>query len=254
LESELFGHEKGAFTGAISSRQGRFEMAEGGTLFLDEIGDMSMPMQVKLLRVLQERTFERVGSNKTMPCNVRIIAATHRNLENAITTGDFREDLYYRLNVFPLTLPPLRERQRDILPLARHLLDKNQRPGQALPELSAEAKKQLLSHPWPGNIRELDNLIQRALILHENNQIEVKDLCFEESAAPVAAQTQEKPASNGARRLPEDLRSVEEQMILDALAEGSGSRKIAAEKLGISQRTLRYKIARMRDAGVVIPG
>jgi two-component system response regulator FlrC len=254
LEAVLFGYEKGAFTGAYQSAPGKFEQAQGGTLLLDEISEMSLALQAKLLRVLQERELERLGGRKMIELDVRVLATTNRKLREEVSAGRFREDLYYRLNVFPLTLPPLRERQRDILPLARHLLDKNQRPGQALPELSAEAKKQLLSHPWPGNIRELDNLIQRALILHENNQIEVKDLCFEESAAPVAAQTQEKPASNGARRLPEDLRSVEEQMILDALAEGSGSRKMAAEKLGISQRTLRYKIARMRDAGVVIPG
>ncbi len=254
LEAVLFGYEKGAFTGAYQSAPGKFEQAQGGTLLLDEISEMSLALQAKLLRVLQERELERLGGRKMIELDVRVLATTNRKLREEVSAGRFREDLYYRLNVFPLTLPPLRERQRDILPLARYLLSKNQRPGQSLPELSAEAKKQLLSHPWPGNIRELDNLMQRALILHENNQIEVKDLCFEESAVPVAAQTDEKPSSSGARRLPEDLRSVEEQMILDALAEGSGSRKMAAEKLGISQRTLRYKIARMRDAGVVIPG
>ncbi|MCU7843111.1 MAG: sigma-54 dependent transcriptional regulator [Candidatus Thiodiazotropha sp. (ex Monitilora ramsayi)] len=254
LEAVLFGYEKGAFTGAYQSAPGKFEQAQGGTLLLDEISEMSLALQAKLLRVLQERELERLGGRKLIELDVRVLATTNRKLREEVSAGRFREDLYYRLNVFPLTLPPLRERQRDILPLARHLLSKNLRPGQVLPELSADAKKQLLSHLWPGNIRELDNLVQRALILHEDHLIQVKDLCFEESGIPSAVSQDEKPAIPSGRRLPEDLRSVEEQMILDALAEGSGSRKMAAEKLGISQRTLRYKIARMRDAGVAIPG
>ncbi|MES9977507.1 MAG: sigma-54 dependent transcriptional regulator, partial [Candidatus Thiodiazotropha sp. 6PLUC5] len=151
LESELFGHEKGAFTGAISARQGRFEMAEGGTLFLDEIGDMSMPMQVKLLRVLQERTFERVGSNKTIPCNVRIIAATHRNLEAAIKTGDFREDLYYRLNVFPIEMPPLRERVEDIPVLVNDLIHRIENEKRGSVRLTPAAVAALSHYRWPGN-------------------------------------------------------------------------------------------------------
>ena len=254
LEAVLFGYEKGAFTGAYQSAPGKFEQAQGGTLLLDEISEMSLALQAKLLRVLQERELERLGGRKLIELDVRVLATTNRKLREEVSAGRFREDLYYRLNVFPLTLPPLRERQRDILPLARHLLNKNLRPGQVQPELSADAKKQLLSHLWPGNIRELDNLMQRALILHEDHLIQVKDLCFEESGIPSAVSQDEKPAIPSGRRLPEDLRSVEEQMILDALAEGSGSRKMAAEKLGISQRTLRYKIARMRDAGVAIPG
>jgi two-component system response regulator FlrC len=252
LEAVLFGYEKGAFTGAYQSASGKFEQAQGGTLLLDEISEMSLALQAKLLRVLQERELERLGGRKLIELDVRVLATTNRKLREEVSAGRFREDLYYRLNVFPLTLPPLRERQRDILPLARHLLQKSLRPGQALPELSNEAKQRLLSHSWPGNIRELDNLMQRALILHNDDQIREKDLCFEESSE--VSVTQERKPSSAGGRLPEDLRSVEEQMILDALEEVNGSRKRVAEKLGISERTLRYKIARMRDAGVSIPG
>ncbi len=252
LEAVLFGYEKGAFTGAYQSAPGKFEQAQGGTLLLDEISEMSLALQAKLLRVLQERELERLGGRKLIELDVRVLATTNRKLREEVSAGRFREDLYYRLNVFPLTLPPLRERQRDILPLARYLLQKSLRPGESLPELSNEAKQHLLRHSWPGNIRELDNLMQRALILYDNHLIREQDLCFEETAQPVAGQERRLPAANG--RLPEDLRSVEEQMILDALEEGSGSRKRVAEKLGISERTLRYKIARMREAGVPIPG
>ncbi len=252
LEAMLFGYEKGAFTGAYQSAPGKFEQAQGGTLLLDEISEMSLALQAKLLRVLQERELERLGGRKLIALDVRVLATTNRKLREEVSAGRFREDLYYRLNVFPLTLPPLRERQRDILPLARHLLQKALPSGQALPELSTEAKQRLLSHDWPGNIRELDNLMQRALILYENGQIREQDLCFEEPSEASTAQ-ERKPQSTGGR-LPEDLRSVEEQMILDALEEVNGSRKRVAEKLGISERTLRYKIARMREAGMAIPG
>jgi two-component system response regulator FlrC len=251
LEAMLFGYEKGAFTGAYQSAPGKFEQAQGGTLLLDEISEMSLALQAKLLRVLQERELERLGGRKLIELDVRVLATTNRRLREEVSAGRFREDLYYRLNVFPLTLPPLRERPRDILPLARHLLQKSLRPGQSLPEFSNQAKERLLGHRWPGNIRELDNLMQRALILHDRGQIESRDLSFEENAEP-AAQEHRTPVSAG--RLPEDLRSVEEQMILDALEEGRTSRKQVAEKLGISERTLRYKIARMREAGVSIPG
>ncbi|MEJ2394577.1 MAG: sigma-54 dependent transcriptional regulator [Candidatus Thiodiazotropha sp.] len=252
LEAVLFGYEKGAFTGAYQSAPGKFEQAQGGTLLLDEISEMSLALQAKLLRVLQERELERLGGRKLIELDVRVLATTNRKLREEVSAGRFREDLYYRLNVFPLTLPPLRERQRDILPLARYLMQKSLRPGQAMPEFSNEAKQHLLSHSWPGNIRELDNLMQRALILNENQLIREQDLCFEESAESPATQERKMPTAGG--RLPEDLRSVEEQMILDALVERRGSRKQVAEKLGISERTLRYKIARMREAGVSIPG
>jgi sigma-54 dependent transcriptional regulator, flagellar regulatory protein len=176
LESELFGHEKGAFTGALSTRLGRFEFAEGGTLFLDEIGDMSLQMQVKLLRVLQERSFERVGSNKTMRCNVRIIAATHRDLEAAISAGRFREDLFYRLNVFPLQMPPLRERLEDLPILIDHLLQRQGQSGARSIRLDKDAMNCLGRNPWPGNVRELSNLLERLAILFPGQTINAADL------------------------------------------------------------------------------
>lgn len=176
IQSELFGHEKGAFTGAIAARKGRFEIAEGGTLFLDEIGDMSLPMQVKLLRVLQERVFERVGSHTPIRCNVRIIAATHRNLEEAIERGTFREDLFYRLNVFPIEMPPLRARIEDLPLLVRVLSERNVVEGRGKVELTQRALKVLSHYPWPGNVRELGNLIERMSILCPNRRVDVADL------------------------------------------------------------------------------
>jgi len=176
LESELFGHEKGAFTGAITTRQGRFEMAEGGTLFLDEIGDMSLTMQVKLLRVLQERTFERVGSNRSMTANVRIIAATHVDLDRAIEEGRFRQDLYFRLNVFPIETPALRDRQEDLLLLINDLVERLRHEGGAIIRLTAEAVSSLANYAWPGNVRELANLVERLAILYPNAIVDVQDL------------------------------------------------------------------------------
>lgn len=176
LESELFGHEKGAFTGALTSRQGRFEMAEGGTLFLDEIGDMPLAMQVKLLRVLQERTFERVGGNKVMQCDVRIIAATHRNLEEEIKNNRFREDLFYRLNVFPIEMPPLNARTDDIPVLIDDLVERMKRSNRGFIKLTPNALATLKGYGWPGNVRELANLIERLAIIHPNAQVDVDDL------------------------------------------------------------------------------
>jgi sigma-54 specific flagellar transcriptional regulator A len=176
LESELFGHEKGAFTGALSTRMGRFEFAEGGTLFLDEIGDMSLQMQVKLLRILQERSFERVGSNRTIRCNVRIIAATHRDLEAAISAGRFREDLYYRLNVFPIQMPPLRERLEDLPVLIEHLVQRQGQISGRHIRLDKEAMNCLARNPWPGNVRELANLLERLAILFPEQTIRATDL------------------------------------------------------------------------------
>jgi len=176
LESELFGHEKGAFTGAITARQGRFEMADGGTLFLDEIGDMSLSMQVKLLRVLQERSFERVGSNTCISVNVRILAATHVNLEDAISEGRFREDLYYRLNVFPIETPPLRERTEDLPLLINDLVERLDHEGRGSIRLTAGCIESLSQYSWPGNVRELANLIERLSILYPNGTIDVHDL------------------------------------------------------------------------------
>jgi sigma-54 specific flagellar transcriptional regulator A len=176
LESELFGHEKGAFTGAISTRKGRFEMAEGGTLFLDEIGDMSLPMQVKLLRVLQERMYERVGSNRTQRCDVRIIAATHRNLETSTAEGRFREDLYYRLSVFPLEMPALREHLEDMPDLISEFNQRLQRRGLNSVRFSGSAMQSLRQHTWPGNVRELSNLVERLAILYPNGEVRAADL------------------------------------------------------------------------------
>jgi sigma-54 specific flagellar transcriptional regulator A len=176
LESELFGHEKGAFTGAFATRKGRFELAAGGTIFLDEIGDMPMPMQVKLLRVLQERTFERVGGTKTLQADVRVVAATHRNLEDLIEKGFFREDLYYRLNVFPIEKPALRERQEDIPLLLQELLSRLEGEHKATLRFTQRALDSLMQHSWPGNVRELSNLLERLLILHANKIVDLGDL------------------------------------------------------------------------------
>lgn len=176
LESELFGHEKGAFTGAIAARQGRFEAAFGGTLFLDEIGDMPAAMQVKLLRVLQEQVFERVGSNQSIKANVRIVAATHQNLSEAMHKGSFREDLYYRLNVFPIEIPPLRERAEDIPLLIQHFIEQQRKDHQDFIKIEPEALQTLIHYHWPGNVRELWNLIERLMILYPNQGIHLKDL------------------------------------------------------------------------------
>ena len=176
LESELFGHEKGAFTGAITARKGRFEMAEKGSIFLDEIGDMPLPMQVKLLRVLQERVYERVGGNKSFECDVRVIAATHRNLEDNISAGDFREDLYYRLNVFPIEMPSLRERPEDVVELLDFMFNRIQSEGRKIPTLSKKALLALQSYHWPGNVRELGNLSERLSILFPGLPVDYDDL------------------------------------------------------------------------------
>lgn len=252
LEAVLFGYEKGAFTGAYQATAGKFEQAQEGTLLLDEISEMSLALQAKLLRVLQEKELERLGGRKLIELDVRVLATTNRKLREEVSAGRFREDLYYRLNVFPLTLPPLRDRQRDILPLAHHLLQHSLRPGQTLPRFTDAAEQQLFEHSWPGNVRELDNLMQRALILNSSGVIDVVDLCFESTSSDSKAEGTLQSSNIG--KLPEDLRSVEEQMILDALGKGGVSRKHVASRLGISERTLRYKIARMRDAGVAIPG
>jgi two-component system response regulator FlrC len=255
LEAVLFGYEKGAFTGAYRSQAGKFEQAQGGTLLLDEISEMDLALQAKLLRVLQEREVERLGGREMIALDVRVLATTNRNLREQVTVGSFREDLYYRLNVFPLNLPPLRVRPADILPLAEGLLERYCRHGRVRPQLSAAARQRLLEHPWPGNVRELDNVIQRALILLNGELIEVADLCFEETAAsltadcPVVADLEQQ----GHEGLGEDLKSREYQLILEALEADRGSRKAAAERLGISPRTLRYKLARMREQGIAVP-
>ncbi len=193
LESELFGHEKGAFTGAISTRKGRFELAEGGTLFLDEIGDMPQPMQVKLLRVLQERTFERVGGSKSIKADVRIIAATHQNLEDMIKTGGFREDLYYRLNVFPIETPALRERKEDIPLLLKELLSRFEHEQGRTVRFTEKAIESLMEHPWAGNVRELSNLIERMLIMYGEQIVDVAELPHKYQHIEVEEYTPEYP-------------------------------------------------------------
>ncbi len=252
LEAVLFGYEKGAFTGAYNSAPGKFEQAQDGTLLLDEISEMSLDLQAKLLRVLQEREVERLGGRKMIELNVRVLATTNRNLREEVAAGRFREDLYYRLNVFPITLPPLRERPRDILPLAKHLMRQHLGANEGLPEFMPEAEQRLLTHAFPGNVRELDNLVQRAMILRNGDTVQAEDLHFESQDQPIS-QSMESVQVPPSGRLNDDLRSVEEQRILSALRQGHGSRKQVAKDLGISERTLRYKIARMREAGVSVP-
>jgi len=254
LEASLFGYEKGAFTGAYQSRAGKFEQAQGGTLLLDEISEMDLGLQAKLLRVLQEREVERLGGRDIIPLNVRVLATTNRNMREEVAAGRFREDLFYRLNVFPLHLAPLRQRTADILPLTNRLIRRYCPEGRSVPHLSKDAQQALLKHRWPGNVRELDNVIQRALILLNGDQLEVGDLCFEQdgSIANHEAETEAYELTAGKQCLDGGLKSREFELILNALRD-HGSRKEAAERLGISPRTLRYKLARMREQGIAVP-
>lgn len=267
LEAVLFGHERGAFTGAYEARAGKFEQAQGGTLLLDEVSEMDMGLQAKLLRVLQEREVERLGGRRVISLDVRVLATSNRNLRQSVESGHLREDLYYRLNVFPLWIPPLRERPDDILPLAQRMIELHAR-GTRQPQLTSSAMARLLDHPWPGNVRELDNVIQRALILAPGERLDAGVIRFEpmgnEPAAVISAFNElDDPASDFDHDeddddlpgyLDMDLRSREERLILEALRAESGKRKEAAARLGISPRTLRYKLARLREAGVAIPG
>ncbi len=257
LEAMIFGYEKGAFTGAYSATPGKFEQANGGTLLLDEISEMSLPLQAKLLRVLQEREVERLGGKKVIPLDVRVLATSNRNLSIEVAEGRFREDLYYRLNVFPLHLLPLSSRKDDILPIADKLLTRWAKNRKPRPVLSEAAQERLLSYDWPGNVRELDNVIQRALILMSGDSIDEADICFEtaDASRPVGMTMASNDAdiSDDDLKLGEDLKTREQRLIVDVLKSVKGSRKDAAEKLGISPRTLRYKLARLRDLGVEIP-
>ncbi len=243
LESELFGHEKGAFTGAIARRQGRFELADTGTLFLDEIGELSPPVQVKLLRVLQDRTFERVGGMESIKVDVRIIAATNRDLTQAMVEGKFREDLYYRLNVVPIQLPPLRERAEDIPLLVEHFLKKFSAgpdpAGARVKTLAPEAARRLAEYRWPGNVRELENAIERAVIISRGDRITVEDLPRE------LQQTSAHPHRRAAFKLPEggvNLEDVERDLIRQALDRTGGNQTQAARLLGITRHTLLYRL------------
>ena len=258
LEAVLFGYEKGAFTGAYKASAGKFEQAQESTLLLDEISEMPLALQAKLLRVLQEKQVERLASNKLIDLDVRVVATSNRDLRQEVAAGRFREDLYYRLNVVPIHVPPLRDRGDDILPLAQALLGRAAaKVNRAAPSLSPAASARILAHAWPGNVRELDNVLQRASIINGGDIIDVNDLVFEvlttPGNAPFARETTEQ-LEDEPESLGNDLKDHERRLIIGALNEGRGSRKFASEKLGISPRTLRYKIARMRDAGIAIPG
>jgi DNA-binding NtrC family response regulator len=232
LESELFGHEQGAFTGALRARKGRFELADGGTLFLDEIGDVSMKLQVSLLRVLQERCFERVGGTRTILSDVRVIAATHRNLADAVKEKRFREDLFYRLNVIPIRVPPLRERREDIAPLVRHFIDKHGVPGRSR-RLASNVLEALQAYDWPGNVRELENVVQRALVLSEDEELTVDDFSLSFGTPTTAA-------------LPRDeARAREIQELRDAIVRNGGNLARAARMLGIPRTTLVSRVSKL---------
>lgn len=267
LESELFGHEKGAFTGALTQRKGRFEIAEGGTLLLDEIGDMSLPMQVKLLRVLQERTFERVGGNQTMQCDVRVVAATHRNLEAHIAEGKFREDLFYRLNVFPIEMPPLRERSDDLPDLIAAITKQLAESGRGQVALTTDTVAALSHYAWPGNVRELSNLLERLAVLHPSGKVAVTDLPARYRAGVPEPQIDESPIQAAApdpaklspnKTLPPegiDLRGhmaeIEIELIRAALLQAEGVVAHAAPLLGLRRTTLVEKLRKYgfdRDA------
>ena len=289
LEATLFGHEKGAFTGAVTAQSGKFEQANGGTLLLDEISEMPLALQAKLLRVLQEREVERVGGRKLIQLDIRVIATTNRDLPAEVAAGRFREDLYYRLGVFPLQWQPLRARVGDIVPIAQRLLDKHIRKmNQAPVRFAEDACRAMQQHPWPGNVRELDNAVQRALILQHGGLIHAQDLClsvlpgspvtpaatgfadpacapmsaesvggldrYDGNLSPLSAQAGSDlaAAKNPTTDLGSGVRQREYQLILDVLRAERGRRKEAADKLGISPRTLRYKLAQMRDAGLDI--
>lgn len=272
LEATLFGHEKGAFTGAQSAQAGKFEQADHGTLLLDEISEMPLALQAKLLRVLQEREVERVGGKKPVPVDIRVVATSNRDMAKEVVAGRFREDLYYRLNVFPLAIPSLRERLGDIVPLAKHFLAMHGARLGRTGRLSDAAAAKLAAHGWPGNVRELENVMQRALILAPGDLIEPDHLLLGASPAPApmpaepapavlpspsfpappVSSSVSQPAVSAAN--PANMKDLERQHILDTLAKVGGSRKKAIELLGISERTLRYKLKQYREEGFLTDG
>ncbi|MBB3046369.1 two-component system response regulator FlrC [Litorivivens lipolytica] len=245
LEAMLFGYEKGAYTGAVNNHIGKFEQAQGGTLLLDEISEMDLSLQAKLLRVLQEKELERLGGKRTIRLNVRVLATTNRDLRETVARGEFREDLFYRLNVFPLAIPSLRARPEDIIPLARHFVTID-RDADQVSRLSVAAEQKLKDYHWPGNVRELDNVIQRALILQSRRTIDAEDIQFESFGLQTATQA-ECVEPSGAGSLNDWMRTQEHRQIENAIRQG-GSKKEAAAILGISPRTLRYKLQRLREA------
>jgi DNA-binding NtrC family response regulator len=241
MESELFGYEKGAFTGANTSKPGKFEQADGGTVFLDEIGDVPANIQVKLLRVLQEREFERLGSNVTRHIDVRVVAATNQDLRAALEQGTFREDLYYRLNVVPLNIPPLRERKQDIPFLANHFLKKlAPDTGSRVECITEPAMEKLLEYHWPGNVRELENVIERSLVMCSGTQLEPSDIRLEHAPRP-------RTQNGGAAFLPEGmtLDQYEQDIIREALRRADGNKSQAARLLGLTRNALRYRLTQM---------
>jgi two-component system NtrC family response regulator len=242
LESELFGHERGAFTGATSQRKGRFEIADGGTLFLDEVGEMSPAVQVTLLRVLQNREFERVGGNKTIKVDVRVIAASNRDLKEEVARGGFREDLYYRLNVVHIEVPPLRDRREDLPLLIRYFLEKFAKElNKETPTVSPEAMAAIGDYPWPGNIRELENMLERAVILSSGSSIQVEDLPLH-PRTPVGQDWSADQIIPPGLKLNAVLEMVEKKMILNALAKTGHVQSHAAELLGIEKNLFKYKM------------
>ena len=248
LESILFGHVKGAFTGASSDQPGKFELANGGTLLLDEIGEMPFILQSKLLRVLQEREVERLGGHRSIPLNIRVIASTNKDLRKAVKSGDFREDLFYRLDVLPLKISPLRERREDILPLAEHFLQRYKRlSDNQVCYFSEAAQQRLLSHDWPGNVRELENSIQRALVMRRGQALQAAELGIEskEHHATVKVEGSE-------MGLKASKKQAEFQYILDTLKRFKGHRSQSAQSLGMTTRALRYKLVQMREEGIDI--
>ncbi len=245
LEATLFGYEKGSFTGAYKSTPGKFEQAQGGTLLLDEVSEMPLSLQAKLLRVLQEKEVERIGANKAINLDVRILATTNRQLKDEVQAGRFREDLFYRLNIFPLQWHPLRERVNDIIPLANYIIRKHcQHKQPIIPIISATAQQLMLAYPWPGNARELDNVIQRALVLQTQGIIEAEHLQLS-STATLTPETNEAACNK-------NLQIHEFELIEKTLLENEGNRQKVADLLGVSERTLRYKLAKMREEGYVV--
>jgi two-component system response regulator FlrC len=246
LEATMFGYEKGAFTGATQAQAGKFEQAQGGTLLLDEISEMPLALQAKLLRVLQEREVERIGGHKAISLDVRVIATTNRDMQAEVAKGSFREDLYYRLNVFPLKILPLRERKQDILPLARRFLnDMATAMGRGNLRLDEASEQAMLKYSWPGNVREMENVIQRAVILAPGDVVKPEHLHLPSQQSPsVNLETNRNSDENTGQ----DLKSLEKTHIMTTLASVNGSRKLAAQKLGMSERTLRHKLQQYREA------
>ena len=274
LEAMLFGYEKGAFTGAAKAMPGKFEQAQTGTIFLDEIGEMKPDLQAKILRVLQEKEVERIGSTKSIQLDVRVLSASNIDMKVAIASGEFRDDLFYRLNVFPMHLPPLRERPRDIAAIAERLIQRHCGASRVQPMISAPAMKRLIQYTWPGNIRELDNVIQRALVMMSGDTIQAQNVMLDDgydslhslmNPEQIDDEEQKETQSVGGHQntdenkefkpleLPMDLKARETEMILETLRQNSGHRQKTAEALNISPRTLRYKIAKLKEQGVDVP-